>query len=70
LILGLSRDFGNEVIAEGVETKEQLRLLQDLECSDVQGYYFSPPMSAAIIAPLLIAGKIVPSNAGTESFAA
>jgi len=66
LILGLSRDFGNEVIAEGVETQEQLRLLQDLECSDVQGFYFSRPMAAEIIAPLLIAGRIVPSNAAVE----
>jgi EAL domain-containing protein (putative c-di-GMP-specific phosphodiesterase class I) len=58
------------VVAEGVETQEQLRLLEDLECLDVQGFYFSPPMSAVTIAPLLIAGKIVPSNAGAESFAA
>ena len=70
LILGLSRDFGNEVIAEGVETLEQLRLLQDLECSDVQGFYFSRPMPAEMIAPLLLAGRIVPSNAGAETFAA
>jgi EAL domain-containing protein (putative c-di-GMP-specific phosphodiesterase class I) len=70
LILGLSRDFGNEVIAEGVETKEQLQLLQELDCLNVQGFYFSPPLSAEAIAPLLTAGEIKPSKIGAASFAA
>jgi diguanylate cyclase (GGDEF)-like protein/PAS domain S-box-containing protein len=70
LILGLSRDFGSEVIAEGVETQQQLSLLQDLSCPDVQGYYFSPPMSAESIVPLLSAGTIIPSKSGTASVAA
>jgi diguanylate cyclase (GGDEF)-like protein/PAS domain S-box-containing protein len=56
LILGLGRDFGNEVIAEGVETAEQLKLLQDLNCPEVQGFYFAAPMSAEAIVPLLSTG--------------
>ena len=60
LILGLSRDFGKEVIAEGVETPEQLRLLQDWNCQNVQGFYFARPMSAEAIEPLLNAGTIDP----------
>ena len=63
MILGLSRDFGNEAIAEGVETSEQLRLLQDWDCREVQGFYFSPPLSAEAIAPLLSAGMIDPPAA-------
>jgi diguanylate cyclase (GGDEF)-like protein/PAS domain S-box-containing protein len=62
LILGLSRDFGSRVIAEGVETSEQLGLLQDWNCPEVQGFYFAPPMSAAAIAPLLSSGTIRPST--------
>ena len=58
LILGLSRDFGSEVIAEGVETPEQLRLLQDLDCPDVQGFYFAHPMTAEDLVPMLKAGTI------------
>ena len=58
LILGLSRDFDNEVIAEGVETFEQLKLLQEWDCRDVQGFYFAHPMTAETIAPLLSAGTI------------
>ena len=60
LILNLSRNFGNEAIAEGVETPEQLRLLQDLDCPNIQGFYFAPPMSAEAIVPLLSAGMISP----------
>jgi EAL domain-containing protein (putative c-di-GMP-specific phosphodiesterase class I) len=70
LILGLARDFGNEVIAEGVETKEQVHLLQAMQCSDVQGFYFSAPMSADAIGPLLAAGKIAPKKPGLAAFAA
>jgi diguanylate cyclase (GGDEF)-like protein/PAS domain S-box-containing protein len=61
LIVGLARDLGNEVIAEGVETPEQLSLLQDWDCPDVQGYYFAPPLSAEAILPLLNTGMIRPS---------
>jgi EAL domain-containing protein (putative c-di-GMP-specific phosphodiesterase class I) len=60
LILGLSRDFGKEAIAEGVETAEQLNLLQEWDCQNVQGFYFAPPMSAEAIGPLLSAGTISP----------
>jgi diguanylate cyclase (GGDEF)-like protein/PAS domain S-box-containing protein len=63
LILGLSRDFGSRVIAEGVETSEQLSLLQGWNCPEVQGFYFAPPMSAEAILPLLSAGAISPPTA-------
>jgi EAL domain-containing protein (putative c-di-GMP-specific phosphodiesterase class I) len=35
-----------EVVAEGVETKEQLDFLRELQCDFVQGYYFSKPLPA------------------------
>jgi diguanylate cyclase (GGDEF)-like protein len=62
LILGLSRDFGKEVIAEGVETPEQFNLLQGWDCQNVQGFYFARPMSAEAIGPILKAGTITPSS--------
>ncbi|MGB2973729.1 MAG: EAL domain-containing protein, partial [Candidatus Competibacter sp.] len=43
-ILALSAILGIEVVAEGVETQQQLELLQTLGCGYAQGYYFSPPM--------------------------
>jgi predicted signal transduction protein with EAL and GGDEF domain len=40
--------------AEGVETEEQQRLLRTLGCTEMQGYLFSKPLSAADIRPMLM----------------
>jgi diguanylate cyclase (GGDEF)-like protein/PAS domain S-box-containing protein len=45
-IITLARNLGVEVVAEGVETAEQVALLQALDCELGQGYYFSKPLSA------------------------
>jgi diguanylate cyclase (GGDEF)-like protein/PAS domain S-box-containing protein len=45
-IVMLAQVLGMDVVAEGVETKEQLKLLRDLHCEYGQGYYFSRPSSA------------------------
>ncbi|MGE5608676.1 MAG: EAL domain-containing protein, partial [Bacillota bacterium] len=42
----LARNLGIAVIAEGVETADQVSLLQSLECQFVQGYFFGRPMTA------------------------
>jgi diguanylate cyclase (GGDEF)-like protein/PAS domain S-box-containing protein len=52
-ILALAHSLKLEVIAEGVETAEQAELLAKLGCRKVQGYYFSPPVSAEKITQLL-----------------
>jgi diguanylate cyclase (GGDEF)-like protein len=39
--------LGKEVVAEGVETAEQLHLLRDWDCDAVQGYYLSKPLPAS-----------------------
>jgi diguanylate cyclase (GGDEF)-like protein len=70
LILEFSRVFGNATIAEGVETLEQLSLLQDWDCREVQGFYFAPPMSAEAIVPVLSNGTIKPSMTNAAAFAA
>jgi EAL domain-containing protein (putative c-di-GMP-specific phosphodiesterase class I) len=44
-IILLSQSLGFSVIAEGVETKEQLEVLQALGCDEIQGYYFSKPVT-------------------------
>jgi len=56
--IGLARELGISVIAEGVETEAQLRLLQAWGCSEVQGYYFSRPLEAEALLPLLRKGHI------------
>jgi len=46
-ILAVAQAFGVGVVAEGVETPAQARLLQDFGCRLMQGYHFARPMSAA-----------------------
>ena len=45
-IISLAHGLKLKVVAEGVETFEQLKLLQALGCDQYQGYHFSPPMPA------------------------
>jgi len=50
VILTLAASLDLEVIAEGVETKNQLNFLLDRMCNNIQGFYFSRPMRAKNIA--------------------
>ncbi|MDT8386841.1 MAG: EAL domain-containing protein [Thiogranum sp.] len=43
-IIGLGRGQGVRLVAEGVETAEQARLLRELDCDILQGFYFSRPV--------------------------
>lgn len=52
-IIGLAHALGLEVIAEGVESMEALRILEGLGCDIVQGYYFSRPIPEADVRKLL-----------------
>ncbi len=54
-IITLGRNLGLKVIAEGVETIEQVIKLQELGCSFAQGYYFSVPINAQEATDLLAA---------------
>ncbi len=47
LILEIAKNLKIPVVAEGVETEEQMKLLKDLGCALAQGYYFSRPLHAA-----------------------
>ncbi|NQD36693.1 EAL domain-containing protein [Permianibacter sp. IMCC34836] len=46
-LIQLSHHLGMEVVAEGVETTEQLRWLQSIDCDCVQGYLFAKPLPEA-----------------------
>jgi len=54
----LVRELGLEVIAEGVETAEQLAFLDAAGCRYVQGYFFSRPVPAAAAADLMRLGTV------------
>ena len=45
-IIAMAQNLRLKVIAEGVETSEQLSILRDAGCDFIQGYYFSKPMPA------------------------
>jgi diguanylate cyclase (GGDEF)-like protein/PAS domain S-box-containing protein len=52
-VVGLAHGLGLEVIAEGVETREQLALLRELGCELAQGFYIAAPLAAADAEALL-----------------
>ncbi len=45
-IVGLGRSLGKRIVAEGVETEEQLAFLQTIGCEEIQGYLFGRPEPA------------------------
>ncbi|OIQ89377.1 cyclic di-GMP phosphodiesterase Gmr [mine drainage metagenome] len=55
-IISLAQSLGMRVVAEGVETRRQLDFLQAEGCDEIQGYYFSPPVSAEAFAALVTQG--------------
>ena len=55
-VISLGRELQLKVIAEGVETEEQMRFLKENRCDEMQGYYFSRPVEPRAIAALLAEG--------------
>ncbi|HJZ80748.1 MAG TPA: EAL domain-containing protein [Pyrinomonadaceae bacterium] len=59
-IMSLAENLGLEVIAEGVETVEQVAQLRSLGCERAQGYFFSPPQNAEAAEVHLRNTRLVP----------
>jgi EAL domain-containing protein (putative c-di-GMP-specific phosphodiesterase class I) len=60
-IVELARVMGMDVVAEGIETREQYRLLREMGCRYGQGYLFARPMTAEAVTQLLrLPGRILP----------
>ena len=52
-VVAMSNKLGLELLAEGVETKEQVDVLRSIGCDQVQGYYYAKPMPAEEVFALL-----------------
>jgi diguanylate cyclase (GGDEF)-like protein len=60
-VISMARSLGIRVVAEGVETQEELAFLRADQCDEAQGYYFSRPVPAEQFARLLKSGIREPS---------
>jgi EAL domain-containing protein (putative c-di-GMP-specific phosphodiesterase class I) len=56
-IIEMAHSLDVKVVAEGVETVEQLDFLRERGCDEIQGYYFARPLPANEIAKLLLSGN-------------
>ncbi|OIP76343.1 MAG: GGDEF domain-containing response regulator [Oscillatoriales cyanobacterium CG2_30_44_21] len=56
-IIDLAHSLSLEVVAEGVETFEQVEFLRAHGCDQVQGYFFSPPLPVAEFEKMVLEGK-------------
>ncbi|PKM55291.1 MAG: hypothetical protein CVV00_04600 [Firmicutes bacterium HGW-Firmicutes-5] len=60
LILNLAKNMNIEIVAEGVETLDQLEFLKQHDCNIIQGFYFSKPLSKEDLFAYI--HKLNPSN--------
>jgi EAL domain-containing protein (putative c-di-GMP-specific phosphodiesterase class I) len=59
-ITTVAHSLNMKVVAEGVESTEQIEILGELDCDQVQGYYFSPAIPAGDIEKLLLRSTVAP----------
>jgi len=52
-VVTIGKNLGKDVVAEGIETREQLALLREIDCDHGQGYLFAKPLPADQVAELI-----------------
>ncbi len=67
IIVMLAHNLGLKVVAEGAETAEQVRVLRQLKCELVQGYFFAPPGDHAAAQALLSKNRAEASHSATAT---
>jgi len=63
-ILAMSGSLGLKVVAEGVETRDQMNFLERRGCDEMQGYYFSKPLPAEQLTVYLQQQEVVSGEGG------
>jgi EAL domain-containing protein (putative c-di-GMP-specific phosphodiesterase class I) len=58
-IVSLARELGKTVVAEGVETRVQMDILQKLNVTELQGYFFSKPVPIADLQEKLAEPRVI-----------
>jgi diguanylate cyclase (GGDEF)-like protein/PAS domain S-box-containing protein len=61
-IISMAHSLKLRVVAEGVETRPQLEFLRRNRCDEVQGFFFSRPLSAGDLGQLIVGGKALPPD--------
>lgn len=59
-IVTMAQQLRHEIVAEGVETREQMAFLRQLGCDQLQGWLFSPALTAEALAELVVADRRLP----------
>ena len=62
VIVAMAHGLGLKVIAEGVETEAQCEIMRTSICDEIQGYFFSRPISAQAIEELFSEGRQLPAH--------
>jgi diguanylate cyclase (GGDEF)-like protein/PAS domain S-box-containing protein len=62
VIVSMAHGLGLKVIAEGVETEAQCEIMRTSVCDEIQGYFFSRPVSAQAIEELFAEGRQLPPH--------
>ena len=66
-VITLGHSLKLKVIAEGVETEEQLAMLRELGCDEIQGFLFSKPIGANEFCSILDKGNSLVSEIGEKT---
>lgn len=64
MIVQLGHKLGITIIAEGLESKEDVQALRDIGCDFAQGYYFSKPISELALSDMIAPNKILRQSVG------